>query len=208
MTNKRFPCKHNCGKTYAANGACLRKHEDSCSHGLSSATFNHADTGATTTEPKSRLPCLHCGKFFVNPIKHMCKARNCIPGAVFNFRDSFFELNDSLNNSADNSLFLNTAFTSDKASNVSPLMKDVIEFTSSNKNSFKVGLLNINSLHSKMHEISFILEKSLLDIFVLNETKLDHTIDSADYEMNQYHMFRRDRSRHGGGMIVYVKKGY
>jgi hypothetical protein len=58
-----------------------------------------------------------------------------------------------------------------------------------------------------MYEISFILEKSLLDVFVLNETKLDHTIDSSDYEINHYHMFRRDRCRHGGSMIVYVKKG-
>lgn len=142
------------------------------------------------------------GNFFVNPIKHNYKARNFIPGAVIKFSDSFFELNDSFNNSAYNSLFLNTAFTSDKASSISPFMKDVVEFTSSNKNSFKVGLLNINSLHSKMHEIGFILEKSLLDVFVLNETKYEHTIDSSDYELNQYHLFRRDRSTYGGGFIV------
>lgn len=149
---------------------------------------------------------MHCGKSFVNPINHKCKARNCIPGALFNFSDSLFESYNivSINNEADQASFLDNAFSSDNYNQQSPFVKDLLEFTSFNSNTLKIGLLNINSLHS--HEINFLLEKCLLDVFVLNETKFDLTIDSSDYENSRYHLYRRDRTRHGGGIIVYVKK--
>ena len=199
---------YSCNKSYSKRGECLRKHEEKCSYGLSSALVGCpglAKQPSAPNQPKSRHPCLFCGRLFVDPINHKCKVRACVPGAVFDFSDSLFETsNHQSENDESSTSFLNTAFSS---TTESTLIKDVVEFTSNNARSFKTGLLNINSLHSKMHEISFLLDKGLLDVLVLNETKLDSTIDSASYENSRYDLFRRDRTRHGGGIIVYVKKG-
>ena len=60
---------------------------------------------------------------------------------------------------------------------------------------------------NKFYDIVFILNKQLLDIFVLNETKLDEHVDSSLFEHQFYAMLRRDRHKNGGGgIIVFIKK--
>lgn len=38
----------------------------------------------------------------------------------------------------------------------------------------------------------------------VTESKLDHNIDDAEIEINGYKVFRRDRNRHGGGVLFYI----
>ena len=47
-----------------------------------------------------------------------------------------------------------------------------------------------------------------MDYFVLSETKLDDSFPSAQFRIGDYEIRgRKDRNKHGGGLIEYVKKG-
>ena len=74
------------------------------------------------------------------------------------------------------------------------------------KSKFCVGLLNINSLVSKFDDIAFLLSRQFLDIFVINESKLDCNDDDSLLSNSNYLMFRRNRSSSGGCIILFVKK--
>lgn len=57
-----------------------------------------------------------------------------------------------------------------------------------------------------MDDIAFILSKQLLDILLINESKLDNNDDDSLFNNDNYMMFRRDRTASGGGIVLYIKK--
>ena len=67
---------------------------------------------------------------------------------------------------------------------------------------------NINSLRNKIHDIREIISRSLPDILVLAETKIDGSFPTSQFLINNYNEpTRSDRSEHGGGVIEYVRCG-
>ena len=71
-----------------------------------------------------------------------------------------------------------------------------------------IGHLNINSLRYKVVDLRHVLFESELDILAVSETKLcDEFHDSQFVIEGYYHpaQFRKDRTAHGGGLIVYVR---
>jgi exonuclease III len=42
---------------------------------------------------------------------------------------------------------------------------------------------------------------------MLSETKLDETFPNSQFEVENYHLWRADRSSHGGGMLLYARSG-
>ena len=72
----------------------------------------------------------------------------------------------------------------------------------------EIGYLNINSLRNKINDLSILMESLQLDYFVLSETKLDCSFPTPQFSLNEYEIrARRDRDRHGGGLIEFVRKG-
>ena len=70
------------------------------------------------------------------------------------------------------------------------------------------GYLNINSLRNKINDLRLILHNVPLDYFVIRETKLDKSFPNAQLTINNYKItLRRDRDKHGGGLIEFVRKG-
>ena len=70
------------------------------------------------------------------------------------------------------------------------------------------GYLNINSLRNKIHDLGLIIHDVPLDYFVISETKLDNSFINAQLTINNYEIrARRDRDKHGGGLIEFVGKG-
>ena len=65
--------------------------------------------------------------------------------------------------------------------------------------------LNINSLRNKFSEVSEILTRGYVDIFGLSETKINDTFPSAQFKIQDYAMYRVDRTAHGGGLMYYVR---
>ena len=45
-----------------------------------------------------------------------------------------------------------------------------------------------------------------LDICLFSETKLDETFPNQQFKIHGYKMYRRDRNKHGGGVLCYVNE--
>ena len=69
------------------------------------------------------------------------------------------------------------------------------------------GYLNINSLRNKIHDLRLRIHDVPIDYFVISETKLDNSFPNAQLTINNYEIrARRDRDKHGGGLIKFVRK--
>ena len=64
------------------------------------------------------------------------------------------------------------------------------------------GHLNINSIRNKFDTLDNIVKA--FDIFLISESKLDNTFPINQFAIGGYKIFRRDRNRYGGGLILYI----
>ena len=67
-----------------------------------------------------------------------------------------------------------------------------------------IGHLNINSFRNKFVFLEDIMK--LFDVFLVSESKLDHTFPSNQFRINGYNIFRLDRNPFGGGLILYINE--
>jgi hypothetical protein len=145
--------------------------------------------------------CDLCGKAFVKDGKclknHISKCNGNLP-KVFGFSESFF-----VNSSNED---LDEAFIDDDMALLSDFQKRTMPFLSCHKNEFSVSVLNINSIGEKFHEIAFLLHRQLLDILVINESKIDEHFDTKRIENVNYNFINRPRTKMGGGVIMYINK--
>lgn len=70
---------------------------------------------------------------------------------------------------------------------------------------FKMAFLNIVSLPKRFDEINFTMSDKVLDLFAFNETRLDSTITDGMIHIDGYDLIRKDRSRTGGGVCIYLR---
>ena len=63
---------------------------------------------------------------------------------------------------------------------------------------------NINSLGNKFGEVMEWIQA--FDILTIQETKLDKSFPDSQFAVDGYNMFRRDRKKGGGGIMVYIRK--
>ena len=75
----------------------------------------------------------------------------------------------------------------------------------SHKNSLKIFSFNARSLLPKLDELSAICSLYSPDIVCIVETWLSPDICDSELSLPNFQSFRLDRSRHGGGILVYVK---
>ena len=74
-----------------------------------------------------------------------------------------------------------------------------------NLNNIIIGTLNINSLANKFDYLKHVINSNL-DIFILQETKLDSSFPVNRFIMDGYKIpYRLDRNRKGGGVMIYVR---
>ena len=50
------------------------------------------------------------------------------------------------------------------------------------------------------------MTKSKLDIFLVSETKIDHSLPNQQFSIDGYKTYRRDRNNFGGGLLFYVNE--
>ena len=65
-----------------------------------------------------------------------------------------------------------------------------------------IGHLNINSFRNKFVGDTI----KLFDVFLVFESRLDNTFPSNQFRINGYKIFRLDRNRFGGGLILYINE--
>ena len=72
----------------------------------------------------------------------------------------------------------------------------------------KIGHININSVAGfKFFELRSLILKSLFDIIVINECKVDHSFPDSHFYIKGFRLYRKDRHRFGGGVFIYVRRG-
>ena len=75
-----------------------------------------------------------------------------------------------------------------------------------NSKGFKIAGLNINSPLRHVDELRLMLPNSKIDVFVVNESKIDNSVTDNEISIPGYNMIRRDRNRFGGGVVVYIRE--
>ena len=89
--------------------------------------------------------------------------------------------------------------------------KDVLRNSHQNSNTFKslkslnCISLNARSVVNKIEEIQTIIQIEDPDLFVCTETHLSNDILSHEIFPQTYTVIRKDRNRHGGGLIIAYK---
>ena len=93
-----------------------------------------------------------------------------------------------------NSTHLNSVMSSQKDM-VNDMVHTLSEYYKSNKDNFKFGLLNVNSIRHKIYDIHELLSKHLLDCIMLQETKLDDSFPNSQFYLQGYDLYRADHNR-------------
>ena len=65
--------------------------------------------------------------------------------------------------------------------------------------------INIRSLLPKIDEIRYIVTSINIDCLSINESMLSSSISDSEVEIPGFYVFRNDRNRNGGGVVLYVK---
>ena len=68
-----------------------------------------------------------------------------------------------------------------------------------------VGHLNINGFRNKFCEMYNVLNDGLVDIMGFSETKIDESFTNAQFNVNNFKMYRKDRNSRGGGLLFYAR---
>ena len=72
------------------------------------------------------------------------------------------------------------------------------------------GFLNLNSLRNKINDIRSFINKLYPAMLTLCETKLDGSFPDSQFIVENYlnpGEYRKDRTKYGGGLMVYIKRG-
>ena len=72
------------------------------------------------------------------------------------------------------------------------------------KNLFFV-YLNVNSIRNKCASIQELIKRPF-DIFLISEIKIDDSFPNAQFEIEGYKSFTKDRDTFGGGLLFYVNE--
>ena len=90
--------------------------------------------------------------------------------------------------------------------NTNPGLSELKELRLKNVNKLILGNLNINSIPSKFDQLKFLI-KDKIDILLITETKLDSSFPDDQFSIPGFSKpFRKDRDKHGGGLLLYVRE--
>ena len=74
-----------------------------------------------------------------------------------------------------------------------------------NSNRLIIAQLNINSIRNKFSSLANMIENNI-DIFLISETKTESSYPTAQFHINGFTTYRRDRNENGGGLLLYVRE--
>ena len=146
---------------------------------------NHTNINSKRHLNRSKLHLNGYGKsIFIRNLKYFLKDFDC-RNKVHDqhVSKSSPSLNDSVNDS------------------LSDLVSIKVQRLENFKNLF-IGHLNINSIRNKFEMMADIA--SNFSIFLISESKLDSYFPNSQFKINGHNIFRRDRTRYGGGLLLYV----
>ena len=93
----------------------------------------------------------------------------------------------------------------DKNSTDSAMLESSASFSFSKLKGFKIGQINIASLVKHHHELLVYMQSKSLDVFTVNETRLDISVLDCEVEIPGYDIVRLDRNRNGGWVAIFIR---
>ncbi|CAC5409687.1 unnamed protein product [Mytilus coruscus] len=82
------------------------------------------------------------------------------------------------------------------------IFKDLVKLRRDAPSNIICAYLNINSYRYKFESIIDLLNRNIVDILFLSETKLD---DSFPDVVDNFSFYRSDRNKYGGGVLAYMR---
>ena len=109
-----------------------------------------------------------------------------------------------LNNLDGSNDFLNDDNDENDANDANDHLHNLSLFRKNHPKNILLGHLNINSIRNKFDSVQELIQISKMNLLLISETKLDESFPSAQFKINGYRMFRRDRSLYGCGLCFYI----
>jgi len=76
------------------------------------------------------------------------------------------------------------------------------------KANWRTLVANVDGIASKRAALAELVDYTDPDAIIMTETKLDDTVNSAEFLPPSYRAFRKDRKRGGGGVMICIKSQY
>ena len=73
------------------------------------------------------------------------------------------------------------------------------------KHDINILYYKARSLFPKIDELQFECANRRPDIVCIVESWIDNSVTNGELLLSAYQLYRRDRNRHGGGILIYVK---
>ena len=174
------------------------------------------ECGKQVKSNQDAILCSSCGMWSHAKCLHMTKAGfqyyldqphiewNCVTCSLPAFSDSFFELFDTSGLYEDNNDNEYEISLNENCKQIT-INQELERIRKEYRKECIVASININSLQNKFVEVKEWLEGNLVDILTIQETKIDRTFPNSQFNISGYNLFRRDRKKGGGGIIVYVR---
>ena len=86
-----------------------------------------------------------------------------------------------------------------------PYLQEMNAFYVKNNKNLKIAHLNINSVRHKFVPITEMLSKSMIDIMLIQETKIDSSFPEGQFSMKDFVTYRKDVTDKSGGIMVIVR---
>ena len=70
--------------------------------------------------------------------------------------------------------------------------------------------LNINSIRNKLHDLKILSQDLMPTVLAISEAKVDASFPNIQFLLDHYCNlgdFCKDRTNHGGGLMIYTRKG-
>ena len=147
----------------------------------------------------------------------MCNLVNCSIDNAVRFSKSDSYINESINDSfsvddrpTDEHIQCNFTQTNNANYQQGNEIDCFLEFDDLPKFDMKHGItiahLNVRTLLPNLDQVKILLQDNNLDVFALNETRLCSFVDNMQVRIDDYVVYRHDRNRQGGGVLVYINE--
>jgi hypothetical protein len=114
----------------------------------------------------------------------------------FRFSESFFDKSICVDMDSDNK---------NENENVDDIFDELKDIKKKHPNKFICSYININSFRNKFGFIKDLLISNTCDMLTSAETKLDESFSSAQFQIENFHLWRADRTANGGGLLTYIR---
>lgn len=146
----------------------------------------------------SHATCLKLSKTSLNYyLQHPEIDWTCSLCCLADFNDPFF-------NHDEHDSEVDTNLTAD-LSTAEKVQADIRQLRVNSKKRCIIANLNINSIPNQFVEIQDWLKSNATDILLLQETKTDRSFPNTQFHVDGYNLFRRDRTKGGGGIAVCIR---